>query len=257
LVYKKMQCSGKKVKKVQNSFLGLWMTTSWYGYVWLARQISRVGSALLVNQRPEKVTQLVYTLQTLGLVNKEVVWVTESSHTPPMFCRPTAPGVYCVVLCDNSVLYNCDVQLLTDMISSKQFLLLVCTTQVGTVPPFYLQYLPCMLWNMGRYVHVPWVAGMYHVVNKFMRQERSALLHQGDVFLDDTTDCCVTVDLRPRFCGSAVLICHLQRAFRTKRRAAVTLQRCLKQWLYRPDAGLGNKIIVQLQQNGVTRDVLY
>ena len=231
------------------------MTLGGYGYGWVARQISRVGSALLVNQHQDKILQLVYTLKTLGLVNKQEFWITERMTVLPEI---TTPGVHCVVLWDNSVLYNYDVQLFTNMIQSKQFLLLVCTSQVGTVPPFYLHYLPCMLWNMGRYVHIPWIASMYHVVNRFMMQERSALLHHGDVFLDVTTDCCMPVHLvTSRYYGVVVRVMNMQAWFRKKRTAVVTLQRYIKQWVYRPDAALGHKIIQSLQENGVPCYLLY
>lgn len=212
------------------------------GWGLVAKQIAKRGVGLVANFGPHLVGDLLYVLQLLGFV--KTVFTFQSGDSVNKL-RQLLHGSEkpCIVFAGNSV----------DPLDFYYFLripnciVLVTTDFITALPVQYLHYIPCVLWNMSYHVDVPWVAHHYQVIDSCMRHERQALLTQGPILCDGIDDVCCDISLYgSHWLSFGSIVVGLQHRFRRRRYCAQVIQRVVKQWLYRPDAGLGKKIVFRL-----------
>lgn len=205
-----------------------------YGYGFLARKLLQRRRLLLAGVSYNVCRELLYTVQLL--LGNSALWV----FTEPLK-RPDIPeGEECVV-----VIFEYDMLMYRDFIwllSLPNCMIVVMTRFVLEMPLLYLNAFSCFLWNVRGHVDLPYVAQHYRVLEQFVSQDRHCLGQQGLVFGSEVDNVCCKINLTP-WVPFGSLVTQVQTRFRYRKHCAIVIQRAVKQWLYRPDACLGQQII--------------
>jgi len=215
-----------------------------YGYGFLARQLIQKRRLLLVESRGRQFYnvrfELLYTLKLL-LGNTELVVITEPLYLPEI---PTH-GECVVVIFEHDMLSVRDFMCLVE---HPNCMVLYIPYSLSNVGSFYLNQFPCFLWYVVEYADVLYMAQRYRVVQHLVTQNRQCLppWQEGLLFGSDTDNVCCYIDLGPRT-NYAQFITQAQDSFRHRKHCATLIQRAVKQWLYRPGAGLGQHVVSCLQ----------
>jgi hypothetical protein len=210
-----------------------------YGFGFVARQFSDYGGGVLAGFEIVVLRNLLYVLKRLRLIDK-VFMLTEINQRLNIE-EVIAKQRPCVVLMGDVLSETEFHRLLT----FPKVMVIVYTQYIMSLPYVYLEALMVLLWNMSYRVDVPFVASRCRLVDYFMRQERLVLLTEGPIFLNGCRNICITIELNP-WVPIGRIVTQLQRRFRRKKHCATVIQRRVKQWLYRPDVCLGQKIVTRL-----------
>jgi len=137
-------------------------------------------------------------------------------------------------------------------LQSCNYIVLLVTPYMTAIPDLFQPLISCIIWDVSYYTNVPLIAMHCPMIKKFMLQGREALLKQGLILCNGQKNMCCCLDLAPLFYESEWerrIVIPLQRRFRVRRFCATLLQRAIKEWLYRPYASLGQKIVSRLDLN--------
>ena len=218
------------------------------GWHFLATQFLKRRVCVISSQKKSVlVNKLIYVLRVLGEIEDVIHATRECDDSRFLSQVASTAKPPCVVIDYLSVYprsWNLDV--LIFMAHQKKCLLLFTTSFMAALPVYILQFAPCLVWELGYHVSIPLIAAHSPLVNHFYQQDRDALLHRGPIFCDGVDNVCVTLCLEGESTCFSDLVTQIQQHFRKKVTSAKTIQRFIKQYLYRPDQGLGQAIVQRL-----------
>lgn len=192
------------------------------------------------------VEDLLYVLRCLGVV-QDVHHLRVQNNIPSFLSLVEASCKPCVIISYNLVQpLHFDLRMLLQLAYEGKCLVLFMTSFLTAMPVEIMGLVPCLLWNMSYYVNIPYVALHSRLVNQCMQQKREALLHQGPILCDGVDNICCVLNLFDRDLAFGNIVVRMQRLYRFKVFCATVIQQAVKQWMYRPNACLGKKIVCRL-----------
>ena len=197
-----------------------------------------------------RLPNLLYTLRLFGLV-KSLIKVTDRINDPNFLSVISNANKPCVLMKAPRKTEACPSYFkgLIRLATEKKCILLFYTRNVLDLSPNVTKHMSCFLWNFSRLVNMFEMARHCPIVTMFWKQKRGELFVTEEPLLLDTVDnMCVTLDLNASLHESqfGAVVVRMQRNYQVKARAVIVIQRAVKQWLYRPQMCLGQKIIQRL-----------
>lgn len=217
------------------------------GWGFVARHIEEERFCLISSHQNVE-TFMRNTVRTLRLINavKDVIIADEHLNLESIqnLNKP------CVVLYNNVYTQRHVIWLLYKLLHIPQCIVLLVSPFITAVPPSFLAIIPCILWEKSYFTSVPYIASRCPMINKFMEQDRMVLMQQGQspVLCNGRRNVCckLNLELFEHEGHTLQLVIHMQRQFRAKRFYATVIQQAVKEWLYRPQTCLGQKIVYRL-----------
>ena len=221
------------------------------GWAFVARQIERERLCLVssVQHSTSMLTLLLKTLKVMGIIQHVIVDLDDELYDGLHDSLWHSSEKLCFVFYSD----NSNVQRIHELYTlyKNKYILLVVTRYLTSVPVVLLPLVPCMLWEMSYFISVPFVANYCPMIKRFMDDHRMALLYQGPIFCSSSFNLCCPLNLpgiNERLFTFSIheLFTPSQRRFRKKRTSVMVIQRAVKEWLYRPEVCLGQKIVYRL-----------
>lgn len=226
---------------------------SHYSWYTLVKQVQK-RRILLVHSSATflrvRLPNLLYYLRMLGVV-KRVIKLTDDNHDCnflSVVANATKPCVLVKLLREPGD-YQFYFNGLVRLAKEKKCILILHTRNVRTVSHELVKHIPCLLRNFSSRMNMFEEAIHCSIVLPFWLQKRGELfVTEGPLFLDRVDNMCVTLNFTSKINDSRFedVVMQMQRFYHVKVGAVVVIQRAVKQWLYRPQACLSQKIVQRL-----------
>lgn len=225
-----------------------------HGWVSLAKHVSERRICLLCSDLMKPAVKefnpkLLYVLKLLGYV-QDVIELTHLNNSSDLLLTVEAAVKPCVLIRMQEH-FAFHLKKMLKLAKQGKCIVLFHANYIPFLRPKLLKLIPCLVWNLSRETNVKEAGFQYSFINKCWINKRQALFQTRKplpVLLDAVDNICCKLYLRksPNKLSKRKIAKRLQRVYRTKVLCAIIIQQAVKQWLYRPNAALGQQIVNRL-----------